>query len=119
MAERLRNPGARRGAGAAGREKESIAIDCPGFPRTQQESVTSVEPKASSIPVREERSRTPAVLASFSRQSIMVREESVTGNMRPSGSVLRRTPRASNQAIVSAGENRCSGEMRARSPRRG
>ena len=48
---------------------------------------------------------------------MMVREESVTGNMRPSGSVLSRTPRASNQATVSVGENRWSGEMSARSPR--
>ena len=53
--------------------------------------------------------RTPAAFASLTRQSMIVCEESVTGNMRPSGSVLSRTPRSSNHATVSLGENRWSG----------
>lgn len=38
-----------------------------------------------------------------SRQSTMVPESSVVGNMRPSASVLRATPRWANQATVSWG----------------
>ena len=36
----------------------------------------------------------------------MVAESSVTGNMRPSASVLSVTPRSANQAIVSRGPKR-------------
>ena len=57
------------------------------------------------------------VRAYVSGNSAIVAESSVTGNMRPSGSVLSRTPCASNHATVSLGENRWNGEISARSPR--
>lgn len=47
----------------------------------------------------------------------MVAESSVTGNIRPSFSVLSSTPRSRNQATVSAGPNRWKGPISSRDPR--
>ena len=51
------------------------------------------------------RSLTPAAAAASSRQSMMVCDESVAGNLRPSASVFSGTPRAVNHATVSLAEN--------------
>ena len=48
---------------------------------------------------------------------MIVCEESVVGNIRPSLSVLSFTPRAANQATVSAAENLCTGLINSFSPR--
>ena len=61
--------------------------------------------RAPSTPLRV-KSRTPAFFASASKQSTIVSDESVIGNIRPSSSSFRRTPRVSNQATVSRAENR-------------
>ena len=47
------------------------------------------------------RNFTPAAFAAFIRQSMMVCDESLTGNIRPSLSVFNFTPRDSNHATVS------------------
>ena len=47
----------------------------------------------------------PKLCTSFIKHSMIVWEESLTGNMRPSDSVFSSTPRSLNQEIVSVGEN--------------
>ena len=61
--------------------------------------------------------RTPAAAAAASRQSAMVAESSVTGNIRPSGSTLVATPRAANQSTVSRGCQRWKAPRSSRPPR--
>ena len=63
------------------------------------------------------RSFTPALVAAFIRQSMIVCEELVVGNIRPSLSVFSFTPRATNQSTVSRAENFWNGASSARSPR--
>ncbi len=47
----------------------------------------------------------PKSCTSFIRQFMIVSEESVVGNIRPSDSTFNSTPRSLNQEIVSVGEN--------------
>ena len=54
---------------------------------------------------------TLASWAAVVRQSMMVWEESVVGNMRPSASVLSPTPREANQSMVSVADQRWRGPM--------
>ncbi len=63
------------------------------------------------------KSRAPECAAARMRQSTIVAESSVTGNIRPSFSVLSSTPRPSNQATVSAGPKPVKGPMSSREPR--
>jgi hypothetical protein len=63
------------------------------------------------------RNFTPAFCAAFSRQSTIVCAESVTGNIRPSASIFKVTPRAANHATVSRAENFWNGESSAWPPR--
>jgi hypothetical protein len=62
-------------------------------------------------------SRTPALLAPSMRQSTMLAESSVTGNILPSLSVFVATPRSLNQATVSAGPKRWRGPIISLEPR--
>ena len=59
----------------------------------------------------------PAALAALTRQSIIVCDELLSGNIRPSHSALSLTPRFLNQATVSVAPNRCNGPINSRSPR--
>ena len=61
--------------------------------------------------------RTPADSAARRRQSTIVAESSVTGNMRPSSSTLVSTPRAANQATVSRACQRWKAPSSSRPPR--
>ena len=63
------------------------------------------------------RMSTPARRAAPSRQSAIVAESSVMGNMRPSASVFVATPRAANQATVSRGWKRWKAPSSSRPPR--
>src|ERR1043165_355790 len=60
---------------------------------------------------------TPRRRASFQKQSIIVCDESVTGNIRPSASRLISTPRLRNQSIVFEGLNFVKGPSNCFSPR--
>ena len=53
----------------------------------------------------------PALVAVLVRQSMMVCESSVMGNILPSGSVFRVTPWVSNHVMVSVAPHRWSGPM--------
>ena len=59
------------------------------------------------------RKTTPAAPAADNKQSTIVCAESVAGNIRPSASVFKTTPRAANQATVSRAENWWNGPSRA------
>ena len=97
--------------------------------RSQRSSVLSVNvsQKAGSASLRPTRSTlrtprlvrtsTPALVAAPSTQSTMVAESSVMGNIRPSDSVFSSTPRASNQATVSRGDQRWKAPSSSRPPR--
>ncbi len=50
------------------------------------------------------------------RQSTIVDESSVTGNIRPSFSVFSSTPRCANQATVSVGPNLWKAPISSRDP---
>ena len=111
---------------AARREKQSIASQClPGRARRScgvvgsvqgRHGVTPALPDKRTIDVSSKRppgflatlstpqfviNFTPAWRAAPSRQSMMVCDESVTGNIRPSLSVFSFTPWAANHATVS------------------
>ena len=65
----------------------------------------------------ERRMFTPARAAADIRQSTIVAESSVVGNMRPSSSVFVATPREANHSIVSRGWKRWKAPSSSRPPR--
>ena len=90
------------------------AVVCEASPKVSWKVFSERVISFTAMPVRRV---TPASLAAFMKQSMMVWELSVSGNIRPSGSVLRVTPRWANQAMVSCGWKRWKAPRSSREPR--
>ena len=84
------------------------------LPRVRRKVSTSLMMERTGV---ETRIMTPAREAADIRQSTIVPESSVVGNMRPSSSVFVATPRLPNHSIVSRGWKRWKAPRSSRPPR--